>query len=377
MPHPRSLLRSERPAAGILLLAAVIGLIVANTPAGAAVLTARAAVIGPPLARLSVGHWISDGLLAIFFFTAAVELMHELRHGELASPAKAMRPAVAAVLGVLVPAVLYLAIARGPFAPGWPIPTATDIAFALGILALFGRGLPSRIRAFLLALAVLDDLIAIVLIAVLFTRDLDVVPLIGAGVVVAAVAGLSRIRRRWIVPIVVLLGIAAWWLVHASGVHATIAGVALGLVVPSRAGMRARHHLEPWVNGAVLPLFALSAAMVAIPAVGAGGPAPPFWAILVALPVGKLVGIGLGGWLGAVLEQRRLRPAISPLALATVGALGGIGFTVALLMNELALAGTGVGAEGTLGVLAGSAISAVAASVLVAILARRSRTPHG
>lgn len=368
----RSPFRSERLAAGLLLAAAVAGLVLANTPAGPAVLPLRDAHLGP----LSVGHWISDGLLAVFFLVAAIELKHELLHGELNSPAKAVRPAIAALFGVAGPALIYLAIAgsHSDLATGWPIPTATDIAFALGVLALFGRGLPSRIRAFLLALAVLDDLVAILLIAVLFTRDLQLLPLAGAVVVVAAIAALSRLRRRWVVPVVAVLGIAAWWLVHDSGIHATIAGVAVGLVLPSRPAMWTRHHLEPWVNGVILPLFALSAALVAIPQVGAAGLSPAFWAIVVALPVGKLLGIGIGGWIGAAVEQRRLRPTISLLTLATVGALGGIGFTVSLLMDELAFAGdAAVRGEGTLAVLAGSGVALVAAAILVSLLARRER----
>lgn len=374
MVHRVSPFRSERLAAALLLLAAAVGLLLANSPAADAVLALRASHIGPPGLDLSVEHWISDGLLAVFFFAAAVELKHELSRGELDTPAKAVRPAIAAAFGVAAPALIYLAIAgRGGYGAGWPIPTATDIAFALGVLALFGRGLPSRIRAFLLALAVLDDLVAILLIALFFTTHLEPLPLLGAAVTVAGIAILGRVRSRWVVPALVLLALATWWLVHASGVHATIAGVAVGLALSSRVGMRARHALEPAVNGGILPLFALSAAAVTVPDIAPAELQAPFWAILVALPVGKVLGIGLGGWLGAALEQRRLRPELSPLALVTVGALGGIGFTVSLLMNELAFAGqTTVKSEGTLAVLAGSGISLVAASVLVTILRRRT-----
>ena len=372
MPHRSSPFRSERLAAGLLLAAALTGLALANSPIADPVLAARAVEFGPSFLRLSGERWISDGLLAVFFFVAAIELKHELAHGELRSRARALRPAIAAGFGVAAPALLYLAVAgRSGYAEGWPIPTATDIAFALGVLALFGRGLPSRIRAFLLALAVLDDLIAIVLIAVFFTADFRPVPLLAGLVVVAAVGVLARVRSRAIVPALVLLGLIAWFLVHESGVHPTVAGVALGLVIPTRAGMRARHALEPTVNGVILPLFALSAAMVAVPRISPTELSAPFWAIVLALPVGKLLGIGIGGWLGSALEQRRIRPAVSPLALLTVGALGGVGFTVSLLMNELAFAGQSVRAEGTLAVLVGSGISVVLASGLVIVLRRR------
>ncbi|MBI5161291.1 MAG: Na+/H+ antiporter NhaA [Micrococcales bacterium] len=368
-------IRSERLAAALLLAAASTGLLLANSPLSAAAFAVRDVEFGPPGLTLSAADWISEGLLALFFFSAAIELKFELTRGELASPAKAMRPAVAAVFGVAAPALIYLAVAgRSGYAEGWPIPTATDIAFALGILSLFGRGLPSRIRAFLLALAILDDLIAITLIAAFFTRDLDVAALGGGALAVAGVAVVSRIRRRWAVPLVIVLALAAWWLVHASGVHSTIAGVAVGLALPGRLGMRVRHAIEPGINGVVLPLFALSAAMVAVPPVSPPELTAPFWAILVALPVGKMVGIGVGGWLGTALEQRRLRPQISPFALVTVGALGGIGFTVSLLMNELAFAGQEqVRSEGILAVLIGSGVSMIIASALVAALRRRMR----
>jgi len=213
-----------------------------------------------------------------------------------------------------------------------------------------------------------------VLIAVFFTRGLDVLALSGGAVAIAGIAAVARIRRRWSAPIIIILALAAWWLVHESGVHPTIAGVAVGLVLPGRLGMRVRHAIEPGINGVVLPLFALSAAMVAIPRVSPAELSAPFWAILIALPVGKMLGIGIGGWLGTALDQRRLRPEISPFALVTVGALGGIGFTVSLLMNELAFAGQeGIRSEGTLAVLVGSAVSMIIASVLVAALRRRMR----
>lgn len=376
MSHRAFPIRSERLAAALLVAAASAGLLLANSPLAPAAFSIRDLEFGPPGGRLSTGEWISAGLLALFFFSAAVELRFELTRGELASPAKAMRPAVAALLGVAVPALLYLAIAGGSgYAEGWPIPTATDIAFALGILALFGRGLPARIRAFLLALAILDDLIAITLIAVFFSRDLDLVALGAAAIAVGAVAAASRIRSRWAVPLVALLALAAWWLVRESGVHPTIAGVAVGLALPGARGLRVRHVLEPGINGVVLPLFALSAAMVQIPRVAPTSLSVPFWAILVALPVGKMIGIAVGGWLGTALDQRRLRPAISRFALVTVGALGGIGFTVSLLMNELAFTGQKeIRSEGTLAVLLGSCVSMVIASVLVTALRRRMAT---
>ncbi|MEN2737079.1 Na+/H+ antiporter NhaA [Microbacterium sp. X-17] len=377
-----SIIRSERTAAGLLLGAAALGLLLANTAIGPALLDLQHAHLGGGLVDLSVGHWISDGLLAVFFFIVAVELKHELVAGELNSVAKAVHPAIAAACGVAVPALIYLAITAGSgLSDGWPIPTATDIAFALGVLAVFGRGLPNRLRVFLLALAVLDDLVAILIIAVFFTTDPNLLELGAAAVVVVAFGLLSRMLRgrlRWPIGVLmVLLAVLTWWLVYDSGVHATIAGVALGLVMARAPGRRTAHALEPWSNGLILPLFAFSAALVVIPAVSPAELSPAFWGILVALPVGKLVGIALGGWLGSFTRPKAERARIPVLGLVTVGALGGIGFTVSLLMNELAFAGSAtVRAEGTLAVLLGSAVSIVLAGALVTTLARRNRRLH-
>ncbi|NUU07430.1 Na+/H+ antiporter NhaA [Leifsonia sp. C5G2] len=377
-----SIIRSERTAAGLLLGAAALGLLLANTALGPALLDLQHAHLGGGVIDLSVGHWISDGLLAIFFFIVAVELKHELVAGELNSVQKAIHPAIAAVAGVIVPAGLYLAISAGSgLEQGWPIPTATDIAFALGVLAVFGRGLPNRLRVFLLALAVLDDLIAIVIIAVFFTQDPNLLELLLAAVTVTLFGVLSRMLRgrlRWPLGVVmVLLAVLTWWLVYDSGVHATIAGVALGLVMARRPARRVTHVLEPWSNGLILPLFAFSAALVPIPQVAPSELSPAFWAILVALPVGKLVGITLGGWLGSFTKRGPERGRISVPGLITIAALGGIGFTVSLLMNELAFAGSEeVRAEGTLAVLLGSAVAIVVSGVLVSLLARRNRRLH-
>jgi len=374
-------LRSERTAAVLLVAAAVVGLVLANSPLGPAVIAARDAhpSTGFAVLDLSVGHWIADGLLALFFLVAAIELRHEFTSGELASPRKALAPAIAATAGVVVPALVYLLLVRdGALTAGWPIPTATDIAFALGVLALLGRGLPRRVRAFLLALAVLDDLIAIGIIAAFFTRELLPVPLLLAVPVIAAFGWLSA--RRSPIPgirvvLLVALGLAAWVLVLLSGVHATIAGVALGLVfAPGPAG-RARRALEPWINGAVLPLFALSASLVIVPQLGAGGPSPVFWGVAVALPLGKLVGITAGALIARTLMPRAERAAALPAAeVLVVAALGGVGFTISLLMGELAFRGDAeLVASATLGVLLGSLVALVLGGSTTALVARRAR----
>jgi NhaA family Na+:H+ antiporter len=375
------LLRGPRFPAVLLLAAAGTGILLANTPGAPvafAVQDTQLGVAGTPFA-LSVGSWIADGLLAVFFFTVAVELQVELTAGELRSARRAVLPALAAAGGVAVPIVVYLALAApAGLGAGWPVPTATDIAFALGVLAVFGRGMPSGVRIFLLALAILDDIVGIVFIAVLFAHDVELLPLAAAVVLVVVFAALSRTlggrRTRLIAATMVVLAVAVWALVLVSGVHATIAGVMLGLAIGQHPGMRTRYALEPWVNGAVLPLFALSAALVTIPRVGAGGLSPVFWAILVALPAGNLVGIAGIGW----IAQRVLRvPAAVRLAfpdLVAAGVLGGIGFTVSLLLADLAFAAQPMLADqAVLGVLAGSTVSLVAAGIVVSWRARAHR----
>ena len=367
-----SMLRSARFPAIVLLVAAGLGLVLANTSAGPIVQDVMHAHLGVPgVLDLSISHWIQDGLLAIFFFVVAIELQYELTSGELNSARKALQPAIAAAGGVLVPIAIYLAISWGTDAAvGWPIPTATDIAFALGVLAVFGRGLPAGLRIFLLALAILDDIVGIVFIAVLFTADVDPWMLGGAALTVLAFGILSRrLGGRGRVPLVialVVLALATWVLVYESGVHATIAGVALGLAMAQQPALRTRHALEPWVNAVVLPLFAFSAALVAIPAVSAGELSPAFWGVLVALPVGKIIGIATFGWLALRIGRGDEAPHLSLADLLAAGALGGIGFTVSLLLSELAFADQpGIRDQATLGVLAGSVVSLVLAGILV------------
>ena len=367
-----SLLRSARFPAIVLLIAAAAGLAVANSPAGGPVDDFLHTYVGVPgVLELTLDHWIADGLLAIFFFVVAVELQYELTSGQLNSARKALQPAIAAAGGVIVPIAVYLAFAWGSDAvSGWPIPTATDIAFALGVLAVFGKGLPAALRVFLLALAILDDIVGIIFIAVLFTTDVDFGMLGLAAVAVVAFGILSRLLdTRARVPIAVLLvvlAVLAWVFVYKSGVHATIAGVALGLAMAQRPALRVRHELEPWVNVIVLPLFAFNAALVPIPSVAAGDLSPAFWGILVALPVGKILGISLFGWVSLRIGHRSAAPPLRFGDLLAAGALGGIGFTVSLLLSELAFGDNPeIRDQAILGVLAGSVISLIASGLLV------------
>lgn len=378
--EPMTALRSARLPAALLLAAALLGLGIANSPFGEAVIGLWDTAWPVPALGidLSIGHWISELLLAVFFFLIAVELKRELTVGELNSPSKALLPAIAAAGGVLVPVLLYLLLSGtlngSGLGRGWPIPTATDIAFALGVLAAFGSGLPPRIRAFLLALAVLDDLIGIIIIATVFAGEVNLIALIG-GLVAAALFGLASRRHAarypwWQTVLLVALALVSWYLVLRSGVHPTMAGVALGIAMSRRGGERAAHRLEPASNGVILPLFAFSAALVVLPAGGAST-SPVFLALLIALPLGKLIGVTIGGLLGVLIARKTAATALTGWDLIAVAALAGIGFTVALLMNELAFgARPEVADSGVLAVLAGSVFSAVLGGALIAWRAR-------
>jgi len=373
MSDTRNFLRSQQFPAVLLLVAAALGILLANLPSFGpidAVLGFHIAIPGTGI-DLSVAHWISDGLLAIFFFVVAMELQYELTRGELNSFGKALQPAIAAAGGVLVPIIIYLVIAgRDATASGWPIPTATDIAFALGVLAVFGKGLPAAVRVFLLALAILDDIIGIVFIAVLFAHDLNWLYLVLAIVGVVAFGFLSRMlpdKRSWIIiTAMIIIGVVVWALVLLSGIHATIAGVMLGLAIAQSPSMRARHVLEPWVNGAILPIFAFAAAFVVIPAVSPSELSPAFFGIAVALPLGKIIGITAFGWIAIRIGSRGRPPALTVTDLLAAGTLGGIGFTVSLLLANLAFASDpATRDQAILGVLVGSLISVVLAGIVV------------
>ncbi len=369
----------------LLLAAAVVGLIIANSALGPYAATIEGFHLGFPAIGLdlSVGHWVKDGLLAIFFFIAAIELRHELRHGELNSARKALVPSVAAVGGVLVPAVIFLLIAREPdLISGWPIPTATDIAFALGVLALVGRGLPSGFRALLLALAVIDDLIAILIIAAFFTTSLAPLPLLLAVPTVllfgwVSFRASSRGRRWWVIPVLIALGLVTWYLVYLSGIHPTIAGVALGLIMSDASAKHTRHAIEPWSNVFILPLFALVAALVPFPTVGISELSPAFWGVLVGLPLGKIIGITAGAMIAMSLAGKREKRM--PLGdVVAIAGLGGIGFTVSLLMNELAFEGQEeIANEVTLAVLLASVIAALIGGTMTLLRSRNYRREAG
>ncbi|MCP3799868.1 Na+/H+ antiporter NhaA [Allokutzneria sp. A3M-2-11 16] len=334
----------------VLLAATAVALLWANSPLDESYRWLRDLQVGPePLhLNLTVGEWAKDGLLALFFFVAGLELKRELVVGELSDRKAATLPVIAALGGMVVPAGIALAVSWG--APGsaqaWAIPVATDIAFALGVLAITGSGLPNSARIFLLSLAVVDDLGAILVIAVLFTSTFDLLAVAAAVVLLALYWYLQRRRvtSSWIY---VPLAVAVWIAVHSTGVHATIAGVALGLLTrvrrdryePEAPAVRLEHRLQPWSAGLAVPVFALFAAGVPVgaDALAALTTDRIALAVIVGLVVGKLLGI-----FGFSLLSVRFGLASKPKDLAwrdmaAVSMLGGVGFTVSLLIAELAL----------------------------------------
>ncbi|MGN6246345.1 MAG: Na+/H+ antiporter NhaA [Motilibacteraceae bacterium] len=378
-----SALRDETVGGALLLGATVVALLWANL-AGGSYEQVRTTVVGPHALHLDLdlAAWAADGLLAVFFLVAGLELKRELVVGQLRNPAQAVLPVVAALGGMVAPALVYLAVTRGAdgTAPGWAVPTATDIAFALAVLAVAAPSLPTPLRAFLLTLAVVDDLGAILIIALFFTSSLSVLPLLGALALLAvyAVAQRRRVSAWWLY---VPLGLAVWALVHASGVHATVAGVALGLLTRVRhdpgehesPAERLEHRLRPLSAGLCVPLFALLSAGVALSAEAFGSAAGDLAAVgvVAGLVAGKAVGVFGGTWLTARFTRAELDPALSWGDLFGVAVLSGIGFTVSLLIAELAFDDQPGRAEHVkAGILVGSVLAAVLATVL---LRRRNR----
>ncbi|MER6613614.1 Na+/H+ antiporter NhaA [Streptomyces xantholiticus] len=377
-------LRTETLGGVLLLLAAVAALIWANTPLGDSYASVRDFHIGPASLGLdlSIQHWAADGLLAVFFFVAGIELKRELVAGELSDPKAAALPVIAALCGMVMPALVYLVVttAGGGSTAGWAVPTATDIAFALAVLAVIGTSLPSALRAFLLTLAVVDDLFAIVIIAIFFTDDLNFAALGGAfGGLAVFWLLLHKGVRGWYV--YVPLGLVIWGLMYNSGVHATIAGVAMGLMLrcsrregeEQSPGEHIEHLVRPLSAGFAVPLFALFAAGVAITGDSLTDvfTRPETLGVVLGLVVGKALGIFGGTWLAARFTKAELNDDLAwpdVLALAT---LAGIGFTVSLLIGELAFAGDAtLTDEVKAAVLMGSLIAAVFAGVLLKLRVR-------
>jgi len=377
----RAFLHTEAAGGVALLVAAVVALVWANSPwsGGYESLWStelRLSLGGVELAE-DLRHWVNDALMALFFFVVGLEIKRELVVGELRFPRTAALPAMAALGGMAVPAVLYLAVNAGrPGADGWGIPMATDIAFAVGVVALLGPRVPSALRLFLLTLAIVDDIGAIVVIAVFYSSGIDGGALAVAGAVVVTIAVLRRLRAG--PPALhLLLGLALWVAIYQSGVHATIAGVVLGLLTPAASAERLERRLHPVTSFVVVPLFALANAGVAV---AAGAFDPPGAAAVaigigVGLVVGKVLGVGGATWLAVRTGAGRLPSGVSGRHLVGVAALAGIGFTVSLFIAGLAFpAAPALESAAKLGILGASVVAAVVGSALL-LLGRAAPAP--
>lgn len=374
------LLRKEMVGGALALLAAVVAVIWANSAWGDAYDSFRAFELGP----LDMEHWAADGALTIFFFVAGLELKREFVVGSLRNPADAAVPIVAAVCGVAVPAVIYTVVnvtQAGGRTEGWAIPAATDIAFALAVLAVVGSNLPTSLRAFLLTLAVVDDLIVIVIIAIFYTETLDLAAL-GIAVLAFAAWALLQHFRVHIPLLYIAVALVAWWFTHESGIHATIAGVVLGALVRVRPdpseqrspAERLEHLLAPLSAGVAVPFFALLSAGVVL---GGGGDLlsdPVVVGVVLGLVVGKPLGVFAGTWLLTRFTRADLNPDLSYRDIVGVAILAGVGFTVSLLVSDLSFTGSEREAAKT-AVLVGSTIAAVLGALVLGHRDRFRITP--
>jgi len=382
-------LKTEAASGTFLGMAALTALIVANSPLSEAYFSwlksEHLFQAGPLSLTLSVSEWIKEGLMALFFLVVGLEIKYEIRKGELSDPRKLATPVIAALGGMLAPAGVYLAMVGmigGPL-QGWPIPLATDIAFALAVFALVGKGLPSSLRIFLLTLAIVDDLGAIALIAVLFSSGVDWQPLAWAGGLLAVMAVASR--RRIAAPLWVMAFAAVWWLSVQAGLSTSLAAVAFAAIVPvsPRADdaqsplKEAMHDLHPYVAYLILPLFAFAKAGVSFAGLSMDQLfAPLVLGIAAGLFVGKQIGVFGAAWLTSSLKLGAKPSQATWLEVYGVSLLCGVGFTMSLFIGALAFPGTidsPAQVEVKLGVILGSVLSATIGATVLSIAAGRRR----
>jgi len=410
LPTPLAEFLHLEAAGGItLVLATFVALVWANSPwqdAYQTLWTTHLDIsLGSRSIELTLRDWVNDGLMAIFFFVVGLEIKRELVEGELRERRRAALPAVAALGGMVIPALIYVAFAAGgEGARGWGIPMATDIAMAVGVLSLLGSRVSSSLKLFLLALAIVDDIGAIVVIAVFYSDGIELGALAVAVALVAVIWGLRRLGVRPI-PIYVATGAALWLAVHQAGLHATIAGVVLGLLAPTRPLRRREdvsddklrdvstpetaretvvlaresvsvvawleHLLHPWSSLVIVPVFALANAGVVLSADALGDAATSriTYGVLVGLVVGKLVGVSLFAWLAVRLGIGVLPEDVRWGGIVGVAAVAGIGFTVSIFVTGLAFDDPGLQDQAKIGILAASLL----AGGLGAVLLQRSR----
>jgi NhaA family Na+:H+ antiporter len=365
MSFVRRFLRTEAGGGAVLLLAALAALVWANSPWSGS--------YHDLWQHETVTHWVNDGLMALFFFVVGLEIKREFVCGELRDRRAAVVPVVAAIGGMVVPVVLFSLIAGGrPTGRGWGIPMATDIAFAVGVLALLGPRVPRALRVFLLTLAIVDDIGAIAVIAVFYADGLEPLWLLGAAALLGVAVVAHRLdhgRAVAFVPVALLV----WYCTYRSGIHPTLAGVAVGLVTPvGPIGGRAvleelEAGLHPWSSYVVIPVFALANAGVSLDARSLGDAfgSRLTWAVVVGLVVGKVIGIAGATMLLARSPLGTLPPGVGLRQVIGVAALGGIGFTVSLFITGLAFGDAALQAQAKTGILAGSLIAAALGAVVL------------
>jgi NhaA family Na+:H+ antiporter len=373
----RAFLREEAAGGVLLMLSAAAALAIANSPLGDAWEelwhTSLGLVLGDQAWSMSLGHWVNDGLMAVFFLVVGLEIKRELVLGELRDPRTALLPIVAAVGGAAVPAAIFLALnAGGPGASAWGVPMATDIAFALGVLALVGSRVPTSVKVFLATLAIVDDLLAVLVIAVFYTGSLDLLGVTEAAACVALLLVANRLGVRSLA-VYGLLGVALWVGVLVSGVHATIAGVLLAATIPATVGQRPddrrptrsplvelEHALHPLSAFLIVPVFALANAGARLTGDLGVLLEPVTLGVVLGLLLGKPIGILGATWAVGRATGRGLPEGATRGQMAALGIIAGIGFTMSLFIADLAVLGPEDHRGAKLGILAAS----VAAGVL-------------
>lgn len=367
-------LKSEAAGGVLLMIAATLALIIANSPVASLYFSLLDSYVGP----LSVLHWINDALMAVFFLLVGLEIKREFVEGQLSSWSRRALPGIAALGGMVAPALIYLALTRGDSvaAGGWAIPTATDIAFALGVLALLGPRVPVSLKIFLTALAIIDDLGAVIIIALFYTKGLSLLMLGLAGACIVALIALNRMN---VTRLSAYLGLGAllWFFVLRSGVHATLAGVALALTIPIGDGSGSdepehsplhtlEHLLHPYVAFLIVPIFGFANAGVSfVGMTPASALAPVPLGIALGLFVGKQIGVFGFSWIAVKAGLGAMPAKTSLMQLYGVALLCGIGFTMSLFIGALAFDSPELGKATKIGVLLGSVASALAGAVVL------------
>ncbi|MGV8840436.1 MAG: Na+/H+ antiporter NhaA [Bauldia sp.] len=372
----RRFLANESSAGIVLIGVAALALIVANSGAADAYFD----TLHRKVAGLTVEHWINDALMALFFLLVGLEIKREFLTGQLSTWGARILPGAAAIGGMAVPAVIFVAVNAGDAVAlrGWAVPTATDIAFALGVLSLLGSRVPTSLKVFLTALAILDDLGAVAIIAVFYTEDLSL-PMLGAAAAILAVLVVLNRRGVTSLPVYLAIGAVLWFVVYRSGVHATLAGVALALTIPIRSRRaehspleRLEHGLSPWVAFLIVPIFGFANAGVALGGSGIALTDSVPLGVALGLFVGKQVGVFAAAFL---LVRSGLAPmprGATGLQLYGVAVLCGIGFTMSLFIGLLAYETAPLLIDETkIGVLLGSVLSAIVGAVVLVAAGRR------